>query len=350
MVDSPEGLVALLDQLEPAAEIAVDTEADSLHVYQEKLCLIQIAAGPACWIVDPLADLDIGPLLQLLGSRTLIFHGADYDLRMLLGAGMSRPPRLFDTMIAARLTGETTFNFAALVEKFAGVTLEKGSQKADWGKRPLSPKLLEYAANDARYLPGIATVLRERLIELGRLGWHDECCLKTQEKIESSLDAEPSPERWRITGANRLPPRSMAALRSLWYWREEKAKLRDRPVFHVLHNRELLELAEQVESNRPQLPARLRGSRKREVERLLGEARELPEAELPTKLKIKAYRATDEQNQRLDELKRQRDQRAKELELDPSLLASRKQLEDIVYRSLNPGEVLLPWQCREMGF
>mgnify|MGYP001077099340 CR=1 FL=1 len=145
-------------------EIALDTEADSLHHYFEKVCLIQLAAGEESAIVDPLCGMDLSALLALLTCKPLILHGADYDLRMMrLTFGFLPEGEVFDTMLAARLLGYEEFGLASLVERFFGVRLSKGGQKSDWSRRPLSESQLRYAGDDTRYLLPLAARLREEM-------------------------------------------------------------------------------------------------------------------------------------------------------------------------------------------
>ena len=150
--------------------IAIDTEADSLHCYFEKVCLIQISGGAEHVLIDPLAEIDLQPLYDLICSRRLVFHGADYDLRLLRRTGKFEPLDLFDTMIAARLVGKTAFGLAALVKEYFGIELSKASQKANWAIRPLPQEMREYAMNDTRYLLEIADILEADLRRMGTPG------------------------------------------------------------------------------------------------------------------------------------------------------------------------------------
>ena len=133
MIAEDKALSELVGRLSECPRIALDTEADSLHCYFEKLCLIQVSAGDEHVLVDPLAGIDLQPLYDVVCSRRLVFHGADYDLRLLRRAGHFEPVDLFDTMIAARLSGKSALGLAALVEERFGVTLSKASQSTHSG-------------------------------------------------------------------------------------------------------------------------------------------------------------------------------------------------------------------------
>src|SRR5439155_19267917 len=151
---------ALIEHVGAAARVAVDTEADSLHNYFEKVCLIQLSLGEEHYLVDPLAGLELSGFLEALAVKPLILHGGDYDLRMMrtsLGFRVRR--EVFDTMIAAQLLGIEQIGLAALIERFFGVTIEKAGQKSDWSRRPLSEKQLSYAINDTGFLEPLADFL-----------------------------------------------------------------------------------------------------------------------------------------------------------------------------------------------
>jgi len=169
-------LADLVARIAATDRVGIDTEADSLHCYQEKVCLVQVGLPGADELVDPLAGLDLTPLLDALAHTEIVMHGADFDLRMLYRLGFGTPSKVFDTMIAARLVGTARYGYAALVDEHFGVALPKGLQRANWALRPLAPRLAEYACNDTRYLLPLADRLERRLTELGRLAWLEQAC------------------------------------------------------------------------------------------------------------------------------------------------------------------------------
>src|SRR5260370_27713287 len=138
-------LTEVLKAIEPADRVGIDTEADSLHCYKEKLCLLQISVPTRDAIVDPLTDVDLAPLRDALAEKDIVLHDADYDLRLLRRNLRFAPRRIFDTVIAARMIGIREFSLAALVQRYFGIELTKGSQKANWAQRPLSARMAEYA-------------------------------------------------------------------------------------------------------------------------------------------------------------------------------------------------------------
>src|SRR6195256_5194301 len=182
MIQTDSQLAELLPKLEPIDRIAVDTEADSLHCYFEKLCLIQVSVPGHDYLVDPLANLDLAPFAAALIPKEIVLQGADFDLRLLRRSLGFTATRIFDTVIAARLLGIRSFSLQALVEKFFGVTLAKGSQKANWARRPLPHHMAEYAMNDTRYLLPLAEKLESGLRERGRLEWFQQSCERAREQ------------------------------------------------------------------------------------------------------------------------------------------------------------------------
>src|SRR6266550_3772184 len=235
-------LAGLLEKIEPTARVAVDTEADSLHCYREKLCLLQISVPSGDFIVDPLADVDLAPLRALLESKEIVLHGADYDLRMLRRGLSFTAYGIFDTVIAARLLGIREFSLAAMVKRYFGIELPKGSQKANWAYRPLPARMAEYAINDVHYLLSLIEKLEAELDRYQRRDWLRQSCERAIEQAAVARVRQPD-ELWRVRGSGSLHGRAAAALRALWQWREIEAERADRPPFHILQNEKLLDAA-----------------------------------------------------------------------------------------------------------
>jgi len=238
----------LIQRIGVAERVAVDTEADSLHNYFEKVCLVQLSLGGAHYLVDPLCGLDLNGLLEALADKPLILHGGDYDLRMMRASMGFRVRReVFDTMIAAQLLGFEQIGLAALIERYFDITIGKGGQKSDWSRRPLSENQLRYAVNDTRFLERLADRMHGELSARGRVDWHRESC---RAMVESSgRDHAREPENaWRIKGAGRLTRRQLAYLRELWRWRDQHARSANLPAFRVLGNQEILGLVRWAES------------------------------------------------------------------------------------------------------
>lgn len=255
LINDAESLARLTDTLCGAKRVGLDTEADSLHHYFEKVCLIQLSFSGKNYIIDPLAGFSLSGFLEVLAQKELVLQGADYDLRMLKRSFEFRPQSpVFDTMLAAQVLGYEKIGLAALVEKSCGVLLSKEGQKADWSRRPLHEKLLRYASDDTKYLEAVADAMAAELRALGRESWHRECCERVV--TSSGLPGKSDPgEAWRIKGSYRLPPQAMAFVQELWKWRDQEARQRDRPPFMILNNEAMIELAE-WRVKEPQAPLR----------------------------------------------------------------------------------------------
>lgn len=348
LIDTAEGLAEILPLLAPHTRIPIDTEADSLHCYFEKLCLIQISVPDRDLLIDPLAGFSLEPLFEAFEGKELIIHGADYDLRLLRRVGFAGPARVFDTMIAARLCGIGEFSLAALIKKYFQVELTKASQKANWARRPLSPQMADYAVKDTHYLVEIATRLEAELERLGRTEWFRQCCEKAI--IASTIIKERDPdELWRISGSKDLRGRASAILRELWHWREEEAKVVDRPTFHILHSEQLLNAAARLDLNQEVDLPQLHSTRRRRFFEAAEKARALPEEEWPQIIRKPRLRPTREEETRFHQLKKKRDDAAAELQLDPSLIAPKSMLESLASDPENAVSRMLPWQRTLLG-
>ena len=372
-IASDAELAALIEQISAADRVAIDTEADSLHSYREKLCLLQISVpavagivdagsdlGSASgnrdqrsrlhhdFIVDPLAGLDLEPLRQALEPREIVLHGADYDLRMLQRGLNFSAHSIFDTQIAARLLGIREFSLAALVKRYFDLELPKGSQKANWAKRPLPPRMAEYAINDVHYLLTLAEKLETELDACQRRDWLRQSCQRAIEQAAVAR-ARKQDEFWRVRGSGLIQGRPAAVLRALWQWREREAEMADRPPFHVLQNEKLLNAAVSVASG--SMPdykhfSHRRRQAFREAARL---GLEVPESEWPVLSRRFGTRPSSETVRRTEELRQRRDKSAEELGVDPSFIAPRGSLEAIAADHARAASLLVPWQRELLG-
>ncbi|MBA2242492.1 MAG: ribonuclease D, partial [Chthoniobacterales bacterium] len=336
-------LAEIIPLLETIDRVAVDTEADSLHCYFEKLCLLQLSFGGNDYLVDPLAGIDLAPLRAVLAEKELVLQGADFDLRLLKRAMDFTATHVFDTVVAARLLGIRAFSLAALVERYFGVTLTKGSQKANWAQRPLPRHMAEYAMNDTRYLLPLAEKLEAELKERERYEWFQQSCRRGLEQtaVQRVRDGE---EMWRINGSGNLSPRASAILRALWHWRDQEAQGADRPSFHILQNHLLLQAAESFEAGRIPEFKHLTPRRRRGFMQAAEAAMQLPESELPLRLRRAGVRPTQEMERAAENLRRKRDVVAEKLGLDPSFIAPRATVDLIAADQTRSEALLVPWQ------
>jgi ribonuclease D len=369
-------LAALLAKIDATNRVAIDTEADSLHSYREKLCLLQISVSVTAvdrivdaslarrspkagrdgrsqlqvhdFIVDPLVDVDLAPLTTALEQKEIVLHGADYDLRLLRRDLNLNARRIFDTVLAARLLGIREFGLAALVKRYFGVELGKHSQKENWGRRPLPEKMQVYAINDVRYLLALADRLEAQLRECGRIDWLRQSCQRAIEQaaIDRIRDAD---ELWRISGSAQLQGRPAAVLRALWQWREQEAKAADRPPFHILRNDELVNAAINFAAGKTPDHRHLFARRRRAFNEAAQSALESPESEWPILRRRFGKRPSPETVRRAEEMRHQRDRAARELDLEPSFIASRSTLLGIAADSSRATSLLVPWQWESLG-
>jgi len=243
-IDAPEPLARWIEACRTAPRLAIDTESNSLHAYQERVCLIQVSTAEEDVLIDPLGTADVGALAPLFASPEIekVFHGAEYDVACLKRDFGFEIVNLFDTRLALRTLGMQPSGLADVLAQEFGVTLDKRYQRADWAKRPLPPAQLEYARYDTHYLLPLRDRLEQALQVAGRWDEAREACAHLACTVHPAGNGNPE-GYWGMTNARRLDPRQAAALRELYLWRDETARRLDRPPFKVLGDEALLELA-----------------------------------------------------------------------------------------------------------
>jgi ribonuclease D len=345
VIDTDAKLAAFLPALNSATWLALDTEADSLHAYPEKVCLIQISTAAGDRLIDPLARLTLSPLFAALGRHDLLMHGADYDLRLLHKHHEFVPRAIFDTMLAARLLGERQFGLGSLVEKFLGVNLDKGPQKADWARRPLTERMEIYARNDTHHLKPLADRLEHELEHKNRRDWHRESCARliTDCAQPPVTDGDSG---WRVKGSYALDRAALAVLREIWQWRETEAIAANRPPFFILSHEKMVELAGAAGHRpvEPLLPLRM-SPRRRDT--LLAATRAgvmLPHDRHPEKIRHHSPRPTEAEMRRYRELERRRNAHAHKLGIDPTVIASKATLGELARNWDRHAPELMNWQ------
>ena len=314
--------------------VAVDLEADSMHSYQEKVCLLQFTTPSQTLLIDPLAVGDLSPLAPVLADPAIrkLFHAADYDIRCLNRDFGFEVRGLFDTMIACQFLGEEKVGLADILGKYFGVTLDKQFQRADWSQRPLSGEMIRYAAEDTRHLHGLAELLEGRLREKGRLEWvAEEFALLEQVRFADN----DGPLFLRAKGAGTLDRRQLAILEELLQWREAEAKRRDRPPFKVLGGAQLLEVARKAPKTLEELAA-VEGLFAKLVERFgkkllaaVTAGLAVPAERLPVYPRTPRQEKDPAVDKRMTTLKAWRKQRAEALEIDPGVLINNGLLESL---------------------
>jgi len=331
-----EGAARFLGQ---AKMIGVDLEADSMHHYFEKVCLLQMATESAGYVVDPLAVKDLSVLRPVFSNPRIrkVFHGADYDIRSLYRDFRLEVENLFDTQLACLFLGLRETGLEALLRSRFQVDLNKKYQRADWSQRPLSPEMVEYAAMDVRYLIPLALVLEKELEEKNRLSWVEEEC-QFLSKVRFPPPSH-DPLYLRVKGASLLDSRSLAVLKYLLEFREAQAQKSDLPPFKVLGNEPLLELAMRRPSRLEEMETGKGLSGKlidRYGIRLLQEihlAMAIPDEDLPVYPRKTRPDLPSPVRQRVKALKTWRDMRAKSLGMEPGILLNNALIQDLALKN-----------------
>jgi ribonuclease D len=360
-LDTAERAALFLDSIADVREVALDTEGASFHRFVDRIYLLQLSTQHHSAIIDP---LHAGPLPQLgalIENRDVevIFHDADYDLRLLRQDYGWHATHVFDTRIAAQLLGIPAFGLAALLEKFFNVKLDKQHQRADWSMRPLTPSMLDYAAQDTRYLLDLRDELRTGLELMGRMSWAQEE-FERLESIQFAAD-DPATGFMKTKGARDLKRRELAVLRELVAWRDERAAALDRATFRVMGNEAMFEIARVHPTTRDALGAIKgvpRGILERHAAELIDAVKrglDVPEADLPRFPRAARWDRDPDFDANVAKLKAVRDAAATRLKLDPGVLCARDRMEAVARRKPRSveevGEIpeLRHWQAEVLG-
>jgi ribonuclease D len=361
-VRSSEELATLMRRVAREPLVAMDTEAASFHRFVDRIYLIQLSIRRETAIIDPLTIEDVSSLGALLADPAveLVFHDADYDLRILDRDYGFHARRLFDTRIAAQLLGEPAVGLAALLEKHVGVSLDKKYQRADWSRRPLPPEMLEYAATDTRYLLALRERLRAQLEARIRLTWAEEE-FQRLENVRWTPSETNGSTYLRMKGARALGRRGLAVLRELVPWREAIAAELDRASFRVVSNEALLALSQIPPRSREELQKvggispRLVSERGNSLLAVIERGLTVPDKDLPRFPRAERRAADPAFDQAVDRLKRVRNEAAERLGLDPGVLCPKGTLEAVARARPKSAAALgeLPevrkWQVEVLG-
>jgi len=360
-LDTVADVEKFTSEIAKTREIALDTEGASFHRFVDRVYLLQLSTRARHAVIDPL-PMGVPPGLGALledPAVEVVFHDADYDLRLLQQDYGWHIRNIFDTRVAAQLLGYTAFGLAALLERFFDVKLDKKHQRADWSMRPLTGDMLDYAAQDTRWLLQLRDHMASELERMGRTAWaREEFAL-----LEGTrwVDEEPGTSYLRMKGARDLSRRELAVLRELVPWRDAVAGSLDRATFRVLGNEQLLDIARTQPRTKEAL-AKVKGmpravleQRGEELLDAVTRALAVPEAELPKFPRAARWDRDPEFDARVSALKTARDAAAKRLQLDPGVLCSRDRLEAVARR--NPATVeevaevneLRRWQVAELA-
>jgi len=360
-LDTPAGADRFLASIEDAPVLAVDTEGASFHRFVDRVYLLQLSTASVTALFDPLTVGPLDRLGRMLADRAaeVVFHDADYDLRLLHQDYGWHPTHLFDTRVAAQLLGIRVFGLAALLQRYLGLKLDKKHQRADWSMRPLPPDMRDYAAQDTMHLLELRDALARDLEGAGRWSWAEEEFARIEGTRWENGDA--SDAFLRIKGARDLTRRQLAILRELVLWRDDVAREKDRATFRVAGNEALLETARRAPRTREDLAAikgMPRGMAERQGEALLAAIERglaVADDKLPRFPRAPRWDRDPDFEQRVNRLREVRERVARELDLDPGFLISRERLEVVARRKPASLEDLraIPeirnWQVDVMG-
>ena len=360
-LDSDDSVGKFLEGIRGTPLLALDTEGASFHRFIDRIYLLQLSTRDVHAIIDPLPIAHPAALGALLEDPNVevVFHDADYDIRLLHQDYGWHVRRIFDTRIASQLLGVKAFGLAALLEQHFGVKLDKKHQRADWSMRPLTKGMLDYAAQDTLHLLQLRDVLKDQLERKERWSWAQE----EFERLEGTRWApEDAAESFlRIKGARDLTRRELAVMREVTRWRDAAALALDRATFRVVANDVLLEISRQQPTTADALGAikgMPRGMLDRAGHEVLAAVQRglaVPETQLPRFPKSTRWEKDPEFDDKFGRLKAVRDDAARRLDLDPGVLGSRERLEAVarlVPRSVEDLATipeLRRWQVAEMG-
>ena len=361
-IDNADSFGRMVEGLKGAGRLALDTEADSLYHYYEKVCLLQISTETETFVVDPLALRDLGLLASIFADSNVekVFHAAAYDISCLNRDHAFTFMNLFDTHLAAHLLGYEQLGLSALMEKLLGVVHSKHRQRDDWSRRPLNRLQLEYAATDTHYLLRLRDLLEEQLERKGRLVWAREefAAAASLQSDERLFD----PEGFRrIKGSRALSLRELLILRALYLLRDRYAREMDLPPFKVITNSVLLEISRKPSASpqelaqRPGISQRIARKFADEIYQTVESARALDPSSLIRPAQTPWKGPSLESRRRLERLKEWRQAKARELELSIGVVFPGNLLEILAAspagseRELEEFSGMRKWRVREFG-
>jgi len=353
-INTPEQLTELCARIKQEPWLALDTEFLREKTYYPVFCLLQIATPEWVACIDPIALPKLDELFDVIYSPSIVkvFHSCRQDLEIFYQLTGKLPEPVFDTQVAAPLLGfHDNPGYAMLVSSLLNINLNKAHTRADWSKRPLTEAQIQYAADDVIYLCRIYKIITQKLAELGRTDWlvHDFA------ELANPALYEVSPEKaWlKIKGKNKLTGRQLSIVQALAEWRERTAQAEDRPKSWLLRDELLLDLAKLQPETIGEL-ANVRGINERAVNRygkelcqLISAAKQRPPA--PLHEKDRSAKKSQQQEAILDILTALVRIRAEENSLNPTILASRKDLEVLLFNDDDECPLLHGWRYSMAG-
>jgi ribonuclease D len=353
-INTPDQLAKLCEQIKKESWLALDTEFLREKTYYPKFCLLQIATPDWVACIDPIALPMLDDLFEAIYNPAIVkvFHSCRQDLEIFYQSTGKLPAPIFDTQVAAPLLGfQDNPGYAMLVSSLLSINLNKAHTRADWSKRPLTEAQIEYAADDVIYLCQIYQIMVQKLTELGRIDWlkHDFA-----ELTNPALYTVAPEQAWfKIKGKNKLTGKQLSIIQTLAQWREKTAQSEDRPKSWLLRDELLFDLAKLQPETVEEL-ASVRGMNERAVNRYGKELCQLITAArnrvpLPLNEKDRPAKKTQQQEAILDILTALVRIRAEENSLNPTILASRKDLEVLLFNDDDECPLLHGWRFTMAG-
>lgn len=352
----------MLARLSAQPRVAIDTEADSLYSYYEKVCLMQFSIPEDDFILDTLTFKNIEPLGELFANPKIekVFHASEYDILSLKRDYSFTFENIFDTMVAARILGWKQVGLGNILEQNFGLKLDKRFQRADWGKRPLTPELIDYARSDTHTLLRLEDLQREELAKVNRL---EEAAAEFARLTRVSWgEREFDPNRYgTLEGARDMDPVSLGVLRELYALREELARKQDRPPFKIMSNVSLVRIARTQPRTLAELSAlpgigewftRRHG---REALRAIERGQTRPQPRLPKPPRGEPPLPDNASRERYAKLKEWRKQRAELRQVESDVIVSNDALIQIArlyphsQEEMEKIDELGLWKAREYG-
>ncbi len=353
-INTPDQLAILCEQIKKEPWLALDTEFLREKTYYPKFCLLQIATPEWVACIDPIALPKLDALFEVIYNPAIVkvFHSCRQDLEIFYQLTGKLPAPIFDTQVAAPLLGfQDNPGYAMLVSSLLSINLNKAHTRADWSKRPLTEAQIEYAADDVIYLCQIYQIMVQKLTALGRIDWlkHDFA------ELENPALYTVAPEKawFKIKGKNKLTGKQLSIIQTLAQWREKTAQSEDRPKSWLLRDELLFDLAKLQPETVEDL-VNVRGINERAVNRYGRELCQLitaakNRAPLPLNEKDRPAKKTQQQEAILDILTALVRIRAEENALNPSILATRKDLEVLLFNDDDECPLLHGWRFTMAG-
>ncbi|MFN2357133.1 MAG: ribonuclease D [Desulfotignum sp.] len=360
-IESDADLAGACAQLSKQAIIGVDLEADSMHSFKEKICLIQIATKEEAFLVDPFTIADFSPFVQVLENPAIIkvFHGADFDVRSLDREMGARIENLFDTEIACRFLNVRERGLAALLMDHFDVYVDKKFQKQDWSRRPFRDDMVAYSVGDVAHLIALHSNLVKSLEAINRLHWAKEEC-EAQAKVHYEDNHAP-PYFKKFKGAGKLDNRSLAVLENLLAVRMAMAEKKDVPLFKIMSNQSLLAMATgRPKSVQEMVVQKMLSKRQAQMygmmcKEAIDKAMALPHRDLPSYPKTIMPRKTPAVMDRITALKKMREKKSISLGMEPGFLVNNNTITALAQEkpdsreALDAMNVMRNWQKDALG-